>query len=134
MRRLLIVAILLVTGCEPPPPSARTPETEAPTAVAVPTVQPDLPPAPRYVGRWAASEALCPTGWWRFWNDEVRTGEGEMRCDILPPDAESGDEALRTVCQAEGRVTREAWVIRYSGDDTMTVTRDAGPPVLLRKC
>jgi len=134
MRRIAVFAALLVAACDAPPSSPSNPES-APVATQVPAPVPsNVPPPPRYVGRWAASADACPTGWWRFWNDEVRTGEGEMRCDILPPDGTSGDERLRTVCQAEGKVAREEWVMTYPVDGTMTVARDGGAPVTLIKC
>lgn len=126
------VATLLLAGlaaCEaeapPPPPASAVPVADAPEAPS--------PPPPRYAGRWAASAEACETGWWRFWNDEVLTA-GETRCDILPPDGASGDERLRTVCQADGKVAREEWVMTYPADRRMTVARDDDPPVALVRC
>jgi hypothetical protein len=132
MRAVLAIVPLLV-ACDnaaptPPPASAPT-QASAPAPAAS-----DLPPPPRYVGRWAARASECTTAWWRFWADELRTNVGEMRCDILPPDADMGDERRRAVCVAEGAVKREQWVMTYPADGLMTLSRDGAPPVTLGKC
>lgn len=126
---MVLLVVLGACEAETPPPAPPAKVIAAPAATAATA----LPPPPRYVGRWAARADACATGWWRFWNDEVLTA-GETRCDILPPDAKSGDTRLRTVCQAEGKVTREDWAITYPADDQMTVVRDDAAPVTLTRC
>lgn len=132
MRLVLAVMALAVAACDSGKPAAPAADQPA-AATVVPAPATNLPPPPRYVGRWAASADACMTGWWRFWNDELRTA-GEIRCDILPPDGTSGDTRLRMVCQSDGKWANENWVIDYPGEGRMTVSRDGTASVALTKC
>jgi hypothetical protein len=135
MRALGVVLLAGLAGCEAERPAS---EPEPGPAVEAATASPPSrlagPPPPRYVGRWAASADMCTTGWWRFWADELRTGMGEMRCDILPPDAQMGDERRRAVCVGEGQVVREEWVMTYPAEGLMTISRNGAPVVTLGRC
>ncbi len=119
-------ALLLTASCGPDP---RVMEEDEPTLVE-PAVQP--PPDPRrYIGRWAASEEVCPTEWWRFWADEVLIKETQSKCEILPPDASFSDTDIRTVCPGK----RENWALSYDDSgDIMTVSRPEQEDVVLRRC
>ncbi len=136
MRTAAIALLTTLAACGSAPESAPAEKTTAaeeaaPAAPAEPAVQ--LPPPPRYAGRWAESADQCTEGWWRFWHDEILTKAG-MRCDILPADAESTDEKRRVVCQTAGKWSREEWKLAYPTADTMTVARDGGAPITLKKC
>lgn len=135
MRTALIAFLTTLAACGSAPESAPAEKavaaTEAPQTPAEPAVQ--LPPPPRYVGRWAETPDQCTEGWWRFWNDELLT-KASLRCDILPPDAASTDEKRRMVCQSQGKWSREEWALAYPAVDTMTVSRDGGAPITLKKC
>jgi len=135
MRIALIAALAALAACDSAPESAPAEEavtaTKTPEAPAEPAAP--LPPPPRYAGRWAETADQCTEGWWRFWNDELLTKAG-MRCDILPPDVASADEKRRMVCQSGGKWSREEWALAYPDPDTMTVSRDGGAPITLRKC
>jgi len=139
MRTAAVLFLTALAACGGAPdstpesaPAEKTATTaEAPQAPAEPAVP--LPPPPRYAGRWAESADQCTEGWWRFWHDELLTKAG-MRCDLLPPDAASGDEKRRMICQSGGKWSREEWALAYPTPDTMTVSRDGGAPITLRKC
>ena len=133
MRTTLIALLTTLAACGSAPESAPAEKTAAttPQPAAEPAVP--LPLPPRYVGRWAESADQCTEGWWRFWNDELLTKD-RLRCDILPPDAASTDEKRRMVCQSEGKWSREEWALAYPAADTMTVSRDGGAPITLKKC
>ncbi|MBB4630994.1 hypothetical protein [Sphingosinicella soli] len=128
---IAFLTALAACGSAPEPAPAEKAATAAVEAPAEPAVQ--LPPPPRYVGRWAESADQCTEGWWRFWHDELLTKAG-MRCDILPPDVASGDEMRRMVCQSGGKWSREEWTLAYPSANTMTVSRDGGAPTTFGKC
>lgn len=131
----VIVALLpLLAACgeSAPPAPPESSKAETPVPAAAPPVE--LPPAPRYVGRWAARASECTTAWWRFWADELRTGQPQARCDILPPDGDMGDERRRAVCVSNGQAVREEWVMTYPADRLMTISRNGAAPVTLGKC
>ncbi|MEE4349682.1 MAG: hypothetical protein V2J26_05585, partial [Pacificimonas sp.] len=123
---------LVLTACEPDP------RTAAPAEPKEILVEPPAPPPEdprRYIGRWARTADECMTGWWRFWADELRTGEEGMRCDILPPDAAFSDTELRTVCRTRDGGHRETWTVEYSEDgERMTIRGEEQQEVALVKC
>jgi hypothetical protein len=138
LTRISLVALLALAACgDTGQPESTQQNAEAPTpapAAAPAPKQADLPPPPRYVGRWAESRDVCLTEWWRFWNDEVRTAKPDMLCTILPPDATSGDTDLRVICQSGGKVAREKWELTYPETGRMTLARDGGASISLLKC
>lgn len=108
------------------------------TEIPEPKAQPiTLEDGRRFIGRWAPSEDSCTTEWWRFWHDELLTGEAGIRCKILPPDARNSDTDVRALCSENGVATRETWVIDYEEVSPPRMTlkrRDDTPSITLVRC
>lgn len=74
-----------------------------------------LPPATaqyRYLGKWAASPALCADGWWRFETRKLRTF-GETSCELPEVAATRTGYELRGKCDSEGRKSAESITLRF---------------------
>lgn len=106
-----------------PTPEAARAELPSPT-----------PQSARYVGRWAASEALCLDGAWRFEERRLATA-GEVSCtfDRVSPIDEGYD--LEATCRAEGPPARETIRLRFPQDaNRMRVESKTFPPIELQRC
>lgn len=103
------------------------PKTDAPGAI--------LPPADseyRYLGRWAATPALCANGAWQFSSRKLTTA-GETACDFTSVATVPVGYRLEAVCQSEGTKTEQTLRLSFDdGEKTMTVRgRTLGPATLI---
>lgn len=109
--------------------SVDPPKTNAPGSI--------LPPGDRqyrYIGRWAATPALCAIGAWRFQTRKLSTA-GETSCELPTIAAVPTGYELSGVCQAEGRKTEQT--LKLGFDDAkriMTVRGKTLGPVSLIYC
>lgn len=89
-----LAAALSACGAqEPAAPAeapAATPQAEAPDAAM-----------PAYVGRWAATQALCSDGAWTFRHDGLSTA-GEVSCRFEGVAALDDGYEIAAACTAEG--------------------------------
>ncbi|HRK63765.1 MAG TPA: hypothetical protein PLN53_05175 [Terricaulis sp.] len=90
-RTLIFVCIVSLAACE-------APETAAPPE---PVSAPAAETAPRYVGLWAVSEAMCENPAWRFQAQEVGT-LGEVHCEFIEVSPAGGSFEISAMCAAEG--------------------------------
>ena len=90
MMRIAFALAMLLLGCRQQPQAPTAPETAAANEAA-PLPDADLnaslgalgedpprPGAPRFVGRWAASERLCETAAWHFTEEALETPAGSV--------------------------------------------------------
>lgn len=68
---------------------------------------------PRFVGRWAAEEAMCARIAWRFTADEVRTPAGSV-CGFDSVVRVPGGYSIAARCTAEGPERPDRLEIRFS--------------------
>ena len=141
MKRVAITAGLALAACSRQPANETTadgmtpaandvapptaPASPAATATPTPpsTSHPDsgepgkLPPvggaAPRYVGRWAASEGLCASGAWRFHATHLETA-GEVSCRYDRVDTVPGGYDLHATCTAEAPPAADLIKLRFA--------------------
>jgi hypothetical protein len=86
-----------------PPPAASSPPGKLPPADA-----PD-----RYVGRWAATEAMCEAGAWRFQRQRLATA-GEVSCGFDQVSEAPGGYDIAATCHAEGQTTKDTIRLRFA--------------------
>lgn len=103
------------------------PKTPSPGAI--------LPPGERqyrYLGRWAATPALCARGSWRFESRKLVTA-GETSCDLPEVANRPSGYDLTGVCQAEGVKTPQTLNLTFNeANRTMTVRgKTLGPTTLI---
>jgi len=114
------------TPPEPPPLENQQPvnaEAAAPEGAAA-----------RYVGRWAANEALCRDGAWRFEERHLATA-GEVSCDFDRVTHVAGGYDIHARCLAEGNRTNEVIKIRFAESaGAMLVESETFQPVGLIPC
>lgn len=75
-----------------------------------------LPPADaelRFVGRWAANEALCARSAWEFTPDGLRTPAGSV-CRFRQVRAVAGGYDIDSSCTAEGPEEEDVLNIRFA--------------------
>lgn len=98
----IIIALGLLALCVACNPSEPDPEAAAKLGPAQ-EIERDLPPAtaaPRYVGLWAASEALCVDPAWTFRAEGVST-QGEVSCTFDRVSETSSGYEIAATCYAE---------------------------------
>lgn len=128
MRRLGLVALLLVAGCgdDPMPPERPDADAVTPSTTVVPPKQLDV------TGRWAVRPDMCASGWWDISSDKVVTA-GELACSIIGDERTTTSATLQLSCVGEGVPITEIW--RIEGDaEQIAVTRDEAAPVTLVRC
>lgn len=128
MRRLGLVALLLVAGCgdDPLPPERPDAEAVTPSTTMVPPKVLDV------TGRWAVRPDMCEIGWWDIGSDKVVTA-GELACSIVGDERTATSATLKLSCVGEGVPVCETW--RIVGDaDRIAVTRDSAAAVKLVRC
>lgn len=69
--------------------------------------------APRFVGRWAVEERLCPTTAWRFTESELNTPAGSV-CRFTDVREVPGGYDVRARCTAEGPETDDVLELRFA--------------------
>ena len=102
-RLILLAALLALAACGQPAP----PPT---TATATNTLL-DIT-APRFVGRWATSEALCGGGSWEFTATGVTTAMG-VSCSFNRVDTVPGGYDISAVCSSIGPAAPQRIQIRF---------------------
>lgn len=141
MRRALYALglCLAVAGCgqEAPGPD-RTATEPAPAAGPAPTtaLTADVPQPAPYVGRWAATAALCADGAWMFEPGRVATA-GEVSCDFTTVTPQGAGYQVSAKCLSEGAAEPQTFQLAMAGAGSarsMTVTGGpwAGPITLMR--
>ncbi|HVI33395.1 hypothetical protein [Phenylobacterium sp.] len=144
MRRVLhalgLCLVLAACGREAaaPEPVAAAPEP-APAAGPAPTtaVTADVAQPAAYVGRWAATPALCAEGAWMFEPGRVATA-GEVSCDFTTVTPQAAGYQVGAKCLAEGTAEPQTFQLALAGAGAaqrMTVT--GGPwsgPITLMRC
>lgn len=69
-------------------------------AARAPASQTAAETAPRYVGLWAVSQAMCEYPAWRFYAREVGT-QGEVHCEFIEVTSKGGAFEISAMCTAE---------------------------------
>ncbi|MET0272074.1 MAG: hypothetical protein ABW360_03705 [Phenylobacterium sp.] len=112
---LTALALLVLAGCGQ---AAPPPQPKAPAPAAAPAVSP-TPQAGdyRYVGRWAATEALCKDGAWVFAPGKLATA-GEVSCifNRVTPTPSGYDVAATCQAQAPPEPARLTLTFAESAD------------------
>jgi hypothetical protein len=91
---LALPLVLALAACHRP----QAPAAEEPAGPAQAAAAPA--PAPRYVGRWAASQDLCRTGAWDFAPRRLETA-GEVACAFRQVVEVPGGYDIHALCTAE---------------------------------
>lgn len=158
---LSLVTIILMTGCSASEGGETAGATTGPTTASIAMQRPTSPPItaspaerarPRlsrpdessglipgdseftYVGRWAATPALCTAGAWRFELKHLSTA-GEVSCEFSSIQPVPGGYDIAASCLADGRNTEEKITLRLAADgETMTVESKTFPKILLVRC
>lgn len=113
----------------PPAP----PPLEGQRPVNVEAAAPESAPA-RYVGRWAAKEALCKQGAWKFDERHLATA-GEVSCDFSRVTQVAGGYDIEATCHAEGDTTEDRISLRFAESaGAMLVESKIFRPVGLIRC
>lgn len=136
-------ALLLLAACgeaspPAPAPAAKPVESSPPAPVNIEPGQ-GLPPissaAPRYVGRWAATEALCRDGAWRFRSDGLSTA-GEVSCAFDKVTEKPGGYDIDATCIAQAPPKQSRIGLTFA-ESAKAMMVDGGPfsgPVALIYC
>lgn len=74
---------------------------------------PPLGGTPRFVGRWAAEEALCARAAWRFTGERLRTPAGAV-CRFESVAEVPGGYSIGARCTAEGPEREDRLEIRFA--------------------
>ncbi|WP_119461406.1 hypothetical protein [Rhodospirillaceae bacterium SYSU D60014] len=122
---LLVAALMLVAGCEGPEGGA-----SAPTAQSAPASDAQ----PFFVGRWAATEAMCGDAAWSFTPDGLST-PGEVSCTFSQVTATPEGYDIAATCWAEGPPEPEHIQLSYA-ESARAMLVEGGPfnPVGLVAC
>ena len=101
-------------------------------------IEDHLPPPlahgpPRFVGRWAAEEALCTRAAWRFGEDELRTPAGSV-CRFDEVSEVPGGYSIAARCTAEGPEQPDRLELRFaeSADAMLFDSRNVAAAGLVR--
>jgi hypothetical protein len=107
MTRLIVMLCLgaWLAACGPRPEAEPEPEPDAAVQLGEPealprTLPPPTEPAPRFVGRWAASAEACRQPAWEFRPTEVST-LGEVFCEFETVTLTPAGYDIQASCTAE---------------------------------
>lgn len=139
LHALGLCLVLAACGREAADPGTPAVAPEPPTAAGpAPTtaVTSDVPQPAPYVGRWAATAALCAHGAWMFEPGRVATA-GEVSCDFTTVRPQGAGYQISAKCLSEGTAEPQVFQLALAGAgpaQSMTVTGGpwAGPTTLVR--